>query len=95
MEQLPFKVQEFIFLKIIGGGSFGTIYKAQDSNSFAYYAVKRIQKSIFTNSQLKQLFRDEVSITGSINHENIIHLYKMLESDDSFFLVYDYCQMGT
>jgi serine/threonine protein kinase len=94
MEELPFKVKEFIFQKVIGEGSFGKIYMAQDENTFAFYAIKRIFKKIFTNSQIKQLFRDEVSITGTIYHKNIIHLYKMLESNDSFFLVFDYCEMG-
>lgn len=93
-EELPFKVKEFIFQKIIGQGSFGKIYLAQDSNTFAFYAIKSVPKSMFKNSHIKKLFKDEVSITGTIKHENVIHLYKMLESDDTFFLVFDYCEMG-
>jgi serine/threonine-protein kinase ULK/ATG1 len=92
---LPMKLNNYILTKEIGSGSYGVVYQAFDQNSKASYALKKVnKKSIYKHQKLKKLFNDEIDITSTIKHANIIHLFEVLETTDDFFLVYDFCELG-
>ena len=88
------KVGNYLLLKILGEGQFGTVYKASHtSNNDDYYAIKTIQKSkIQGNSKLMKLFDTEMAVMSKIKHDNIMHLYEYMETANNYYLVIGYCK---
>lgn len=89
------KVGNYTLLSELGQGQFGTVYKAQHTMSGELFAIKTINKgSIHQNPKLRELFDTEVHIMKSIKHDNIMHLYELLETTNNYYLVIDYCRSG-
>lgn len=93
---LPVKIDKYILQEEIGGGTYGTVYRAQHVENYQYFAVKQVSiNSIQSHKKLQMLFEDEVDITSTINHKNIIHLFHLLKTETDYLLVYEYCEQGT
>ena len=92
---LPVKIDDYILTKVIGKGQYGIVYQAYDYKSKANFALKQIDKAlVHQDEKIFSLFNDEINITRSIRHKNVIHLYKVFETSDDYFLVYDFCERG-
>jgi serine/threonine-protein kinase ULK/ATG1 len=89
------KVGNYTLVSELGKGQFGVVYKAHNSKSDEVFAIKSITKaSINSSPKLKELFDTEVKIMASIKHPNIMHLYELLETNNNYYLVLDYCRSG-
>lgn len=89
------KVGNYTLVSELGKGQFGVVYKAHNASTDEVFAIKSITKqSIMGNSKLKELFDTEVKIMASIKHPNIMHLYELLETNNNYYLVLDYCKSG-
>jgi serine/threonine protein kinase len=53
-----------------------------------------ITKDIDRQPALKKLLKTEVAVMSEINHPNIMHLFDFLESNNSYYLVMQYCNKG-
>jgi len=73
--------QKFENLGVIGGGSYGEVYKVRHRETKKIYAVK-IYKKIFTNRILALRTLREVTILRRINHDRIIKIYDILPPED-------------
>lgn len=74
---------------ILGAGSFGIVYRAVDTRSGAYYAVKRVEKDYSDYRQSREsLLHTRVSF-----HENILTFHREIKAGSSgyAFFVYDLC----
>ena len=86
---------DYSLLKEIGEGSFGKVYLAQHNSSSGFFAIKKIKKeSITGNKVMLNLFQEEVNITSTITHPNVIHLYELMATSKNFYLIFDYCECG-
>lgn len=89
------KVGNFTLVSELGKGQFGVVYKAHNATTDEVFAIKSITKqSIMGSAKLKELFDTEVKIMASIKHPNIMHLYDLLETNNNYYLVLDYCKSG-
>jgi serine/threonine-protein kinase ULK/ATG1 len=90
------KVGNYLLLKVLGEGQFGTVYKASHTgNPDDYYAIKTIAKSkIQGNAKLMKLFDTEMAVMSKIKHPNIMHLYEYMETQNNYYLVIQYCNNG-
>ena len=89
------KVGNYTLVSELGKGQFGVVYKAVHSQTQDVFAIKSITKqSIMGSPKLKELFDTEVRIMAGIKHENIMHLYELLETNNNYYLVLDYCRSG-
>lgn len=90
------KVGNYLLLKVLGEGQFGTVYKASHTeNSDDYYAIKTIaKKKIQGNAKLMKLFDTEMAVMSKIKHPNIMHLYEYMETGNNYYLVIQYCNNG-
>jgi len=79
--------------KIIGEGTFGKVYLIENTISNKLYALKIITKTYLTEDDEIKTKR-ELEIISSINHPNIIKVYKTFESKEAFFIVMDYIKTG-
>jgi serine/threonine protein kinase len=88
----------FLFLRRIGCGSYGAVYKALDLNSptdnRAFVAIKCIRKPKASASQAKYLSREiELHRTMSY-HPNVVTLHDVIEDEEFVFLVMEFCTGG-
>ncbi|PWA46496.1 S-locus glycoprotein domain-containing protein [Artemisia annua] len=74
----------------LGGGGFGSVYKAVLRDS-SIVAVKKLEGI----SQGEKQFRSEVSTIGTIQHINLVRLRGFCAEGDSKLLVYDYLPNGS
>ena len=69
---------------ILGSGSFGVVYRAVDTRSGAYYAVKRVEKTRYNPREIK--LHKRVSF-----HPNILTVHREIDAGHYIFFVYDLC----
>ena len=82
-------------IKLIGEGAFASVYLEQDIYSKKLYATKIINEKKIDPQATKYL-QNEINILNMINnHQNIIKLYRVLESQNYLFLVMEYCNGGS
>lgn len=89
------KIDDYTLIKKLGEGTFGEVYLTTKENSNDLYATKLIDKSIITKNNSMNYLKNELKILKSINHPNIIRLYKAKESKTHYFFIFEYCNYGT
>ncbi|MCE2055174.1 putative L-type lectin-domain containing receptor kinase S.7 [Datura stramonium] len=77
--------------KIIGNGSFGTVYKAYFMDSSSIAAVKRSKHS----HEGKTEFAAELSIIACLRHKNLVQLQGWCIEKGELLLVYDFMPNGS
>src|SRR6266403_373154 len=69
---------------ILGAGSFGVVYRAVDTRSGAYYAVKRVKKADYISRETE--LHKRVSF-----HPNILTFHREIDAGRYVLFVYDLC----
>lgn len=87
-------IGDYQLLREIGRGQYGVVFLAKEITSGNNFAVKRIEKMVMKNKVIRGLFQTEVAVMHAINHPNILHLHKFMESQNNYYLIVDYCNQG-
>ncbi|CAL1531904.1 unnamed protein product [Lymnaea stagnalis] len=85
--------KEYSYGEILGEGSFGKVYRAQQLRTGETVAIKEIVKEKAGSSGLRQLEK-EVSIFKKVDHKNIINLKEVIESPKKMYLIMELCKGG-
>lgn len=80
-------VGNYQLLHLLGTGGFAMVYKAVNTQTLEFVAVKCIEKKTFSQ------FDSESSLMVGLTHPNIIHFYDMVETVEWVFIVLEYCDM--
>lgn len=95
---LSFNHKEFTTLgnynvqrKYIGKGSFSKIYKGYNVNTKDTVAVKIIKKKNIID---EKLILREISVMKIMNHINILKLKDVLNSNNKYYLILEFCDNG-
>jgi len=86
---------EYKALKMIGRGSFAKVYLVETKTTGKAFAVKAFTKEgvIASNkSNAKPSMINEIDIMRVLDHDNIIKLYEVYETEKSIYLVLDLIQ---
>ena len=108
MEDIPKKDYSINYSKVLGKGSFGTVYKgiSHKNNKEQIVALKQIPKEIINDKKKLELFQNELVISANLfdeedNNEdgqskmkNIVLFLDIIEIDNSNYLVYEFCNGG-
>lgn len=87
-------VKDFLFVKVIGKGSFGKVSLVQKNNTGAFFAMKVLRKSdIMSSRQLEYILRER-RILQSISSPFFAKLHYAFKSSDILFLVLEYAAGG-
>jgi CTD kinase subunit alpha len=70
----------------VGEGTFGKVYKARNTASGVYVALKRIRMETERDGFPVTAMR-EIKLLQSLSHENVVKLYEMMVSDGECFNV--------
>lgn len=94
-EQIGDEIDDYVLDKIIGYGGFSTVRQGFRVVDGQKVAIKIIKKgSAVTDGEPDYLLERELSIWKNLQHENIVCLQKVLETDTATFLICDYCAGG-
>ena len=77
--------------RVVGTGSYGDVAQAWDSQCGCTVAIKRIDGVCGSTEDLRRTVR-EISILRQLRHANCTHLYNILESRSSLYLVMEFCE---
>lgn len=83
----------YSFERHLGSGSYGSVELYREKVSGFPRAVKRINKSEMSASQLQTL-KDEASLMKSMDHPNIVRLFAVYEDHETLLLVMECCDGG-
>ena len=86
--------ENYEFIKNIGEGMYGKVYKAKNKKENKYYAIKRLNYKDITDKEKKQI-NNEVSLIKKLNHPNIISYKESFTDKDNYFcIVTTFCEGG-
>ena len=80
------KISDFITIKSLGGGHFGTVYKMKSKINNREYAVKFVKINDTDNISLKR----EEFIMSNYSHPNLVRLYGTFRDDDYYYFVSEF-----
>ena len=87
-------VGDLTLKKTLGKGSFGEVYLTSKQGTKEEFATKRIDKKFTLNPKAKKYLDNEIAILKEIEHPNIVKLYDIKETSNSYYLVTEYCNGG-
>jgi serine/threonine protein kinase len=82
-------------IKMIGRGSFAKVYLVESKTNGKSFAVKAFTKesmAVSNKANAKPSMLNEIEIMRNLDHENIIKLYEVYETDKSIYLVLELIQ---
>jgi serine/threonine protein kinase len=88
-------VDDFTLTEKIGKGSFGEVFLTRKKNSNQLFATKKVAKSVVLQDKIKRYFNNEIFILKNIDHQNIIKLYELKQTINSFYLIFEHCNGGS
>lgn len=78
----------YIYVDIIGSGSFSEVYLCQNEKYNHFFAIKRVIKT-------EKVAEHEIEALISLIHPYIVKLYQTFTDQKSYYLVMEYCPKGT
>ena len=86
------KLGQFIFEKKIGQGTFGKVMLAKDELTGEHVAIKILDKEKILKEIDKSKLEREIKILKILRHNNIVHLYNVVDTRIYLYLIMEYIQ---
>ncbi len=86
--ELPQTIGRFEPIEVLGKGTQGIVYLAEDTQLGRKVAIKTLENQLQQSEQLNQ----EAKHVSQLSHPNIIPLYEIGYEQNTPFLVYEYCE---
>ena len=80
--------------KILGKGSFGTVYLGNDIANDKYVALKMIPAEIINDQQKIEALSNEILISSGVDNENLVKILDLTELENKKYIVYEFCNGG-
>jgi 3-phosphoinositide dependent protein kinase-1 len=88
-------VRDFSFGRILGEGSYSTVYLATDRQTLKEYAIKVLEKRhIIKEKKIKYVNIEKNTLNRLTEHPGIVRLYYTFQDDSSLYYVLDLCNGG-
>ena len=82
---------DYQFIKEIGHGSYGHVYRCLNISTGNVYACKKFDKKLIKN---KTRLKTEINLLRATDHPNIIKLYETFEDKQYIYLIMEECSVG-
>ena len=79
--------------RMLGNGSFGSVYEAKNTIFGNTVAMKVIKKDK-ENELDEQEIRNEIDILKKLSHPNIVKIYEFFISENHYYIITEYCKDG-
>ena len=80
--------------KILGKGSFGTVYLGTDLANDNYVALKKIPSEIQKDPQKIEALSNEILIASGVDNVNLVRILDLTEIEENKYIVYEFCNGG-
>ena len=80
--------------KILGKGSFGTVYLGMDLFNNKYVALKKIPSEIIRDPQKIEALSNEILISAGVDNVNLVRILDLTEIENNKYIVYEFCNGG-
>ena len=80
--------------KILGKGSFGTVYLGTDISKDIYVSLKKIPSEIMKDPQKIEALSNEILISSGVDNENLVKILDLTEINNEKYIVYEFCNGG-
>ncbi|KFA53242.1 hypothetical protein S40293_04708 [Stachybotrys chartarum IBT 40293] len=95
LRQVKKGVRDFSFGRILGEGSYSTVYLATDRQTLKEYAIKVLEKRhIIKEKKIKYVNIEKNTLNRLTEHPGIVRLYYTFQDDASLYYVLDLCNGG-
>ena len=92
-EEEPEILKDYTFIKDIGEGNFGKVKLSVLNDTQQQYAIKILDKKKL-KAQTKTSSFNEIEIISKLKHPNIINVEKILEDENNYYIIMEYCENG-
>lgn len=80
----------YVLERELGQGGMGTVYLARDTGLNRKVALKILKADLSDDPSFSKKFLDEIEVTASLAHPNIIRVYTLGEEDGRLYLVMEH-----
>ncbi|KAK8920556.1 hypothetical protein H634G_02298 [Metarhizium anisopliae BRIP 53293] len=95
VRQIKKGVRDFSFGRILGEGSYSTVYLATDRQTLKEYAIKVLEKRhIIKEKKIKYVNIEKNTLNRLTEHPGIVRLYYTFQDETSLYYVLDLCNGG-
>ena len=88
------KIGHYVIERQIGMGSFATVFLAKHELLNKHVAIKRIAKKRINVEKNLAKCQNELKLYKKLHHENIIQMFEVIDTPDSFCIVMEYATEG-
>ncbi|CAD8160099.1 unnamed protein product [Paramecium pentaurelia] len=92
--ELTKQVQNYVLDRTLGKGTFGKVKLGYHTICDEYVAVKILEKRKIENDADFIRVQREIAILHKVEHQNVIKLYEIIESETNLYLVMEYAKGG-
>lgn len=93
-ESKGMKIDDFLLLKVIGKGSYGTVMLAKHKSTDEVLAIKMLKKSFIKKRKQEAHTQTERSVLGEIKHPFIVQLKYAFQNKEKLYFALEYCPGG-
>ncbi|KJZ72043.1 hypothetical protein HIM_08604 [Hirsutella minnesotensis 3608] len=95
VRQVKKGVRDFSFGRVLGEGSYSTVYLATDRQTLKEYAIKVLEKRhIIKEKKIKYVNIEKNTLNRLTEHPGIVRLYYTFQDETSLYYVLDLCNGG-
>ncbi|KAM0513164.1 hypothetical protein ACHAPE_008203 [Trichoderma viride] len=95
VRQVKKGVRDFSFGRVLGEGSYSTVYFATDRQTLKEYAIKVLEKRhIIKEKKIKYVNIEKNTLNRLTEHPGIVRLYYTFQDETSLYYVLDLCNGG-
>ncbi|KAH0498687.1 hypothetical protein TgHK011_005927 [Trichoderma gracile] len=95
VRQVKKGVRDFAFGRVLGEGSYSTVYLATDRQTLKEYAIKVLEKRhIIKEKKIKYVNIEKNTLNRLTEHPGIVRLYYTFQDETSLYYVLDLCNGG-
>jgi serine/threonine protein kinase len=88
------KLGKYTVLEVVGKGSMGTVYKAEDPDG-QLVAIKLVRSQILYSMELRERFLQGALIASEIRHAGICPVLEVGDDNDDFFVIMPFIEGRT
>ena len=80
--------------RVLGKGSFGTVYLGTDIANDRYVSLKKITGEIMKDPQKIEALSNEILISSGVDNENLVKIIDLTDINNDKYIVYEFCNGG-